>query len=401
MKPKGGLIYLKKNKYVIATIADLHGGAFNAKKWFDELSEGFLKKIKKLDKLDVVFIAGDLFDDKISANSDHAQLLIKFMTKLITICNEKKAVLRIIKGTESHDNRQLHLLEPLIELANHNFKIIHTVESEQLAPDLRVLYIPEEYMNNPTEYYNGYLGEDVEPYDIIIGHGLIDKAAFIASIQESEQTMAKAPILKVKSLLEKSKGPIYYGHIHKPFKYDRFRYVGSYSRWAFGEEEEKGFLITEYYPETGEFTEDFIPNKHATKYDTVSMTYSNDLNDDDEVSQMNFLLTTAETLIVDYLRLDITIPAEHPKPMFITNMIVELFSRNRKVKLKINNDRKTREKKATEEKINKLLEMYAFIFDKKTDEHEKISQFIKVRENIDIPADKVKFYLEENIFNEG
>lgn len=385
-----------KKAYVGAILSDIHAGAFEAKQWYHELEEGFLTHIGKLAILDFVILSGDYFHTKISANSEHARYALRFLTKLIRICAEKDAKLRIIKGTESHDNKQLEMFDGLQTAAQCDFKVIHTVASEYLFEDLRVLYIPEEYMEDMDEFYGEYFSET---YDYVIGHGLVDKAVFIAATQESEQTMSKAPIFKTDILHHICRGPIYFGHIHKPMKVDRFRYVGSYSRWAFGEEEDKGFIMTYYTPETGKFKDEFIVNDHARKFETIKVEYSSPMFNRTQQEQIEYLIQITDTLMTDYLRLEINIPEDYENPMLLTNMLNEVFNKFKNVKLKINNNSKTRQKKEVEEKINALIERYGYIFDKTKSAEEKISKFIKTKHNRDISTEKVRFYLYENILN--
>lgn len=385
---------MSEHKYAIAVLADPHGGAFDANQWYMEYKKGFLKHLESMEKLDVVFIAGDLFDDKISANSAHAKTVMKFITKLIKLCNSKNAKLRIIKGTESHDNKQLELLESLKNLTDCDFRLIYTVEAEQMFDDFNILYIPEEYMESKTEYYKDYYIS--EGYDLIIGHGLVDKAIWFAEKQESETTNPKAPIFSLEELMMMCKGPVYFGHIHKPMTIDRFRYVGSYSRWAFGEQEEKGFFETHLTPKENKFKERFVINKHARQFDTVRVKYPAVLSKDNEKAQMEYLLEMVNNLKIDFIRLEVDIPEEHPKPMFITNMINELFARRKDVKLKINNNSKLRQKKETDEKIKTILDKYEFIFDRHMTPGEKVSKFIEVKMGKTILPERVDFYLTNN-----
>ena len=263
-----GVIFLSKSSYVGVIVADLHCGAFDANIWYEELNNGLIKNLKKMPILDFLIIAGDFYHSKISVNSKHAKVGLKIFTKIVKICKEKNAKLRIIKGTESHDNKQLEMLESLEELSDCDIKFIYTVEKEWLFSDLKILYLPEEYINDMNEYYQEFFNEH---YNYIVGHGLVDKAAFIASIQESETTHPKAPIFKVKQLESICYGPIYFGHVHKHMRIGNFRYVSSYSRWSFGEEEDKGYYITYFSPGTGNFKDEFIKNKYARNFDTVKI----------------------------------------------------------------------------------------------------------------------------------
>jgi DNA repair exonuclease SbcCD nuclease subunit len=392
---KGGEIFLvEKYAYIGAILSDPHSGAFDAKQWYHELKEGFIKDIEKLTILDFLVITGDYFDTKISANSEHAKYALKLLTKLLKICAEKNTKFRIIKGTESHDNKQLEMFDGLRGVANCDFRVIHTVEAEWLFEDMHVLYIPEEYMENKEEYYKEYFSDT---YDYIFGHGLVDKAVFLAATQESEATRSQAPIFKTDDLQTICKGPIYFGHIHKPLQVGRFRYVGSYSRWAFGEEEDKGYIMTYYTPLTGDYTDEFIVNNNARRFDTVKIEYTSTVFNKNEREQIEYMLELAHTLTVDYLRLEINIPEEYPNPMLLTNMINEAFNKYNKVKLKINNNSKLRQKKETEDKVNQLLDKYGFIFDKDTEPEEKLVEYIKIKYGRNIPLVKMRQYLFEEI----
>jgi DNA repair exonuclease SbcCD nuclease subunit len=403
MKKMGGEVSLynpdaKKFAYVGAVLSDIHNGAFDAKQWYMELEEGFLKHIEKLSVLDFVVLDGDFFHTKVSANSDHAKFALKFLTRLLKICGKKNAKLRIIKGTESHDNRQLELFDGMDSVAECDFKIFHTVADEWLFEDLHVLYVPEEYMEDMDEYYKDYMGEDAQ-YDYVFGHGVVDKAAFLAVTQESEETRSQAPIFKVAKLHEICKGPIYFGHIHKPFLLDRFRYVGSYSRWAFGEEEDKGFIMTYYTPVTSEYKDEFIINENVRTFNTVKIEYTSTVFNKPEMEQINYLMDIADNLKSDYLRFEINIPETYPNPMLLTNMLKEAFHKHSRVKLKINNNSKLRQKQETEDKINKLMDQFSFIFAKSTSIEEKVSVFVKLQYGRNIPVDKMRYYLFEDIIS--
>lgn len=150
-----GVIFLenKEKVYVGALIADVHVGALDAHELYFQLNEVFIKTIKELPVLDFIVICGDLIDKKISMNSQHATILLNFISDIKDIIKSKEnpVKLRILKGTESHDNRQLEVLHSVLQ--GIDYKIINEVEEEYLFEDFKVLYIPEEYMEDMDEYY--------------------------------------------------------------------------------------------------------------------------------------------------------------------------------------------------------------------------------------------------------
>ena len=135
---------------VAAHISDIHFGAFDTDILLKELKFNFLKVLKKMPKLDVIFIQGDLYNHELSLNSKGAYNSFKFKDELEDVALDKNSKIRVFKGTRSHDFNQLNNLK----FGNRiDFKIINSVCKEKLFKNYKVLYLPEEYMNNPKKYY--------------------------------------------------------------------------------------------------------------------------------------------------------------------------------------------------------------------------------------------------------
>lgn len=381
--------------YVGLIIADVHVGAIDPLTLHNELRQSFLSYIESLKVLDFIVIAGDLFDSRISLNSEHAKQLFYFLRDLIQICSRRNIKLRILKGTESHDNKQLEIIKYISTVGD--VKIISTVSEEDLFDNLKVLYIPEEYMNNMEEFYDEFLNN--KTYDMIFGHGLVSDVAFIAKMQESEVTMSKAPVFDSNKLLSICKGPIFFGHIHKPqcIK-DRLYYVGSFSRWVFGEEEKKGFMSVAYTPDTGSFQTEFIENKYAKEYNTMIIDYKSDFYKNDANMQIEHIISLVNNITVDKLRIIFNIPEDYPNPTLLTNLINDVFSKYSHIKVIIKNNSKEKQKKEEmEKKIQSLIDTYDFIFDKGIKTEEKLSRYIKIKYNKDISVEQIRQYIYEKI----
>ena len=376
-------------KYKGVMIADIHFGALPVERLYNEL-EIFLDFIEKK-SLDFIVILGDWFDKKINLNSKDAKYSTVFFERICQICIDNDIKLRIIQGTESHDNSQLEVLEILAKNKPVDFKVFYEVEEEELFPDFNVLYVPEEYINSIDEKYGKYMNKK---YDMIFGHGMIQEVKFAALIQSSETTMKKAPIFKSKMLCDMCYGPIFFGHIHtKDIFNDRLYYVGSYSRWKFGEEEDKGFYYVKYENDTKEFEAKFIVNDKAMKYDTIEI-YEKEsgfykLNTENQIKYIQNLIQSFE---YDFLRLQFYIPQGYENENLLINMINESFGKYKNLKLDFKVNSKIKSKRDVEEKINLLLDKYGFIFDNKIDTYTKINKFILEKYNKDISVEKIKEY---------
>ena len=388
LKMMGGVKILENRAYISAIIADIHFGAFDAKRMIFELQTQFLEKLEKLPILDSIIIAGDLYDHKLSLNSIHAKISIKFIERLVMIARDKSSKIRIIKGTESHDNKQLDLLSTIISMNDDvDARVIATVEEEMLFDDCKVLYIPEEYIDQST-YYKDYFNKK---YDMIIGHGMFKELSF-SKKQDGEINHPKAPIFNSTEISELCNGPVFFGHIHiRQNIKDNIFYVGSFSRWCYGEEDDKGFYICAHSRKG--FKLEYVKNKNALAFDTVVLDFNNTKYD----RSMESLFSFIDMKAIDNLRVIINLPSDFENPLAFTNMVNEYFSKVDGVKIVVNNSSKEKQSRDMEERLNELMGRYGFVFDKTMTHEEKISKFIKEKYKKNISVDRIRFYLYEQL----
>ena len=99
---------MKKKALIMVHIGDIHFGAFDSERLYKELKYEFIKKIKRLPRIDLLSINGDLFDRDLSMNTNHAYYLMRFLDDLYKLARKGFIdKIRIIKGTKSHDHDQL------------------------------------------------------------------------------------------------------------------------------------------------------------------------------------------------------------------------------------------------------------------------------------------------------
>lgn len=380
-------------KYTFVHISDIHIGAIKADDALYQIQKMFLDKIEKIEKVDAIFIAGDLFDTRILVNSRHFKTFVIFFTSLLKIAKEKNVKIRIIKGTESHDYKQLEYIQPLVSKSDVDCKIFNTVAKEQLFDDVKVLYLPEEYMEDKDEFYKDFLDD---MYDLIVMHGVVTETCFQAANQESAVTMSKAPVLDTKKLMEICQGPVLAGHIHTKTIIKKFVYYsGSFFRWAFGEEEPKGWNLVEY--EDGDYRVTFIENELADKFVTTAISIKDDMNDiptiiDDLSRQYDRIVGNG----VKY-RLIFNIPSIFEKPDLLIRTVNEFFSKRDNVKVVIRDNSKVKEKSKTDERLRILYDKYEKVLSKNTSLEEKIHHFVKIKNGKDISVNHIKEYLYKPI----
>lgn len=384
--------------YIVST--DQHAGAFDEDRWYDEINEVLIKEIEKDKTVRLVLLGGDWFHKKLSANSKAMKLAIKALIKILKVCGKRGTIVRMIKGTHSHDNNQLDLFEPLVGSDLCDFKIFRTVSSEVIpfaGGAVKILYLPEEYMENQEEYYKEYFNDT---YDMVLGHGLVDKASFISQVIETETPRPDAPVFKVDDLESICKGPIYFGHIHKRMVAGRFKYVGSHSVWGFGEEEEKGFIKGSINLRTKEFTDKYINNDLRPLYQTIVFKGEDpifSLPVDRAISKLLQRASTINHELGDKIRYKLEIPVNYENDIMLTKLLNEVFSNIPHVQLMIKNKSQLISEEQEDDEINELVERYYMLFDPALSYEERLQLFIQIKhgKNIDLEFIKDSIHKEK------
>ena len=359
---------------VIVSTADLHFGSIDPKDTYQILKEQFIDKIKLIPKVDIIVIAGDIFERKYMANSDPIVYATLFMGEIMQVSKEKNASVIIVMGTREHDADQLRLF---YHYRNNPEYDIHIAESIQFVytKGIQILCIPELY-GIPEEQYQFYLNNY---YDMCIMHGTIKGSVYGDNVKEGRLFT----IEDFKYCL----GPIISGHVHTGGCFDRdFYYTGSPIRYKFGEENTKGFLILLYDLDSRMYHMHLEPIE-SFRYDTISI---DDLLMNDPKDIIDYINDLKSTQNIDYLRIQIS-PSYSQEN---TELLKSYFRNRQDIKFKIE-----KSKKVNEEIVNKeseLYDQYSYIFDKNMSHFEILAKYINDREGyVIIEADMIKQLLEE------
>lgn len=365
---------LRGNRIIVNT-ADIHFGSIDPKITYQILKEQFIDKIKLLPRIDIIVIAGDIFERKYMANSDPIVYATLFMGEVMQISKLKSASVIIVMGTKEHDADQLRLF---YHYRNNPEYDIHIVENLQFVytKGMQILCIPELY-GVPEKQYDIFLNSCF--YDMTIMHGTIKGSVYGDNVKESRLFT----IDDFKYCL----GPIVSGHVHTGGCFEKdFYYTGTPIRYKFGEENPKGFLILLYDLDSRHYIMHLEQIK-SFRYDTISI---DDILLSDPKEVIDYINNLKEKENIDYLRIVIT-----PNYSQENSEIIKNYFRNRQdIKFKIE-----KSKKLEEEIINKeseLYDQYNYIFDPNLNEFEKLARFINDKEGyVIVEADTIKKLLEE------
>lgn len=378
-------------KYSFLVVGDIHFGYYPPELLYKEFNL-ILESIDKY-KPNCVVIAGDYYDNKLSMASAHSVYSIKAFSNLVKKCEENHIKLRQIKGTNSHDPE--NQLKNLAQIANGtycDYKLFLTVAEEELFPGIKVLYIPEEYMDDKDSYYNLYFKNH---YQAVFGHGMFEETNF--SSNDKYKTMRKYPVFNSKEMEELCEGPIVFGHIHTPQKIrNRIQYTGSLVRSRFGEEEAKGIYLASFDTENKETEFTFIENEITTKYDTI------EINSDNQVfsmminEQINYFKKLVDNYKRDYLRIKISLPEDMVNSTMFIDGITVMFNDMKDVTILIQDNSKIKLNKEIKEKVDLLMDKYNFIFDKSVGYDIKIQEFIKLKTGKVISLERIRSMISGN-----
>lgn len=369
--------------FVTAFIADIHFGSMKSDNLYQQLQERFMKVISK-NKIDLIVFGGDMFHSIITMNYSTSQYVLLFMERVLDICVKNKIKhVRIIQGTMSHDNNQLNNFHIYENRTDVDFRIIRTLSEEELPEGIKILYVPEEYMSNARDYYAPFLNRS-KYYDFIFGHGMFKEVGFVAQKQESEVTMSKAPIFDSKVFMNACKGPIYFGHIHiRTTIKNHIHYPGSFSRFKFGEEDEKGWYLNIYNKRSHRYKHQFIVNNRAEKYMTLTVILSKNVTSDDLVHAITNMLNKSEHVKMKLVIRDDTDCA------YLISYLNNMYQNNPDVKLEVKNEFEFKQELFIDSTVNKIMDKYEFLSDPGFTHEQKIQKFIKIKRGKDVPLEVI------------
>ena len=382
-------------RYNIAIIADIHWDAMEPKKQYAEL-RFFNEFVSRVSLLDLVVIAGDIFDTKILLNSQTSLLCIKWMDELVSICKRRNIPIRIIKGTNSHDNNQLDAFDHYAR--DLDFKIFRNCAEEETLPGFDCIYCPDELMSFPEylEKYRDIIYSAV--HDAMFFHGSFDVVLPEVSVQESESEGSMRLVFPYK-LFESTCRVMLGGHWHdgSDAEGDHMYYARSFSRWSFGEENPKGFIYLNYDTEDHSYLVQRIENPCADIYKTYSIFTSEMRKVEDYTPYIKLVEDDLKEQRVK-VRIKIIMNDKKESDENGIDMMKSYFlNRNRRVKIVVKNNLREKTAKEDAKKTEEIRNRFSFISDRDKTPSQIIQQFIYSTKMREIPIDQIDRFISKYI----
>lgn len=270
---------------IISVLADLHIGnkRCSAETMKTQLKKYYFKQMEQIPQLDAIFVLGDIMHTIVSLNSDYSELFHWFISKIYKLAKKKDATVIILRGTPSHDNEQLNTIKHYQNNEDGvDFRVFDQIsETEIFHNKFKLLIFPDVRVKKSADIEK-YLDKK---YDMILGHGTIDKMQFFQ--QESENMPMKSYVYKCKDLCHASRGPVFFGHIHEYHEYyDQFYYCGPFTTLERGTTQAGYLLCAISSDDPSQYYVEHEQNPDAARYYEIVLD-TNDIleNDADTIIQ--------------------------------------------------------------------------------------------------------------------
>ena len=135
------------------------------------------------DKLDIIFVAGDVFDQLLFLPDAPVLDIQIWIADLFELCHRHNIALRVLEGTPSHDRGQGKQFEMIYLTVGYDrddkfvdFKYVPTLSIEYIELlDINVLYVPDEWDHDPDITWesvkNLLKDQGLEQVDFAVMHG--------------------------------------------------------------------------------------------------------------------------------------------------------------------------------------------------------------------------------------
>ena len=373
-------------KYNILAIADIHWGAMDPDEMYNNL-QYFLDFIKMKGDIDLVVICGDYFDYRLTLNSKAALKALRWFDELYNTCKACGVKrIRAIKGTKEHDNDQWEAIHP--RETGDFFKKFYTTTTEETLPDLNCIYCPDETINL-HEYEKLYLNQMMSIHNIGFFHGNFDIKLPKLVIDQNLEANIPSIIYFKNNWSKIIRGPLISGHWHIFTDSNPLFYIGSYDRWAFGEEEDKGFMFIQYDTKDYSYYWKHIENPFARQYESIIIDNTLCVTPEDFSNLYSDILNIKKIDPEMKLRIVYQITTENEESQVNFNEFKNVLSQLKNVKVDTKDFVKKKAKAKQKEKVAISSGKYSYILEHPLNIKENIKEFLMREKNIDIPLETI------------
>jgi translation initiation factor IF-2 len=155
-------------------------------------------------------------------------------------------------------------------------------------------------------------------------------------------------------------------------------YPGSFSRWKFGEDGRKGWILNVYNVEDSTYANKYIENKAAPVYTTVKVELNDELSKNPE-KIMDFI----KDIHADKIMIKLSVVNQDSS--YAIQYLISKFKNSDMVKLNISNVSDDSADVEEQEFLDELEEEYKFILDENLTLSQKLQKAVKLKKGRIIP----------------
>lgn len=218
-----------------------------------------------LKNINILVLGGDFWDTLLHMDSPSSLTAVSIIDELIEMAYEYDYVLRILRGTITHDRNQNQFFQ---SSDDGRIRTVNSIDIEYLERfDQWILYIPDDIPGDHMEIAKQKMRDlQLDKVDVIIHHGYFSHMLPPGIPMEPPHTLT---IDKVNAVF--SPIVVFNGHVHTPSVYRNVISGGSFERFAHGEEHNKGFFLIDVNKSQRTASSNFVINEDATVYATCDL----------------------------------------------------------------------------------------------------------------------------------
>jgi len=219
----------------------------------------------ELKNIDILVLGGDFWDTLLHMDSPSSLTAVSIIGELMEMAYEYDYVLRILRGTITHDRNQ----NQFFQISDDGrIRTINSIDIEYLERfDQWILYMPDDIPGDHMEIAKQKMRDlQLDKVDVIIHHGYFAHMLPPGIPMEPPHTLT---VDKVNAAF--SPIVVFNGHVHTPGVYRNVISGGSFERFAHGEEHNKGFFLVDVNKSQRTVSSRFIINEDATVYVTCDL----------------------------------------------------------------------------------------------------------------------------------
>lgn len=254
----------------IVTISDIHlGNPANPAQYVIEGLDKLLT-VKYLTGVNILFLAGDVFDRGLPLNHGDVVFIVGWIKRLLARCAQLGISVVVLEGTPSHDRYQSQLFVAINDSIEEQYRCnlryiteVSIVHMEEYGID--VLFVPDEKNTNDSitlqQVKDLMYARAIEKVDFAVMHGFFDFQVPIGRNTRFHDFKEYQALVRYL---------IWIGHDHTFRQHENAFIQGSPDRQRHGMEEDKGFVRATIYRD-GTYNATFEVNPYAMVFKTIEL----------------------------------------------------------------------------------------------------------------------------------